>query len=182
VRSDTGHELEDDGMGSDDETEEEPEQDAPTGAEVAATVNAAANANAPTSPEIVSTAPGVPPIVVAPAPETPTKPGFLPRLFSGTRRPGLTPSQSYDDSAQPSSAPTSRPASRSGAATPSKGKRPKFKRSRGEKGSAYNFGAEKDVIGIIMLEINKAEDLPKLKNSEFLSIVKNLFVDHLDVQ
>ncbi|PVF95541.1 hypothetical protein CPB86DRAFT_863907 [Serendipita vermifera] len=162
VRSDTGHELEDDGIGSDEETEEEPEQDAPTGAEVAANVNAAANANAP---ETVNTAPGVPPIIVAPAPELPTKPGFLPRLFSGTRRPNLTPAQSYDDStAQSSSAPTSRPASRSGATTPSKGKRPKFKRARGEKGSAYNFGAEKDVLGIVMLEINKAEDLPKLKN------------------
>jgi len=107
----------------------------------------------------------LPPTIVAPTPQqAPSRPGILPRLFSGPRRSASTPSQSQDDSTQASNG--SRPASRVGAETP-KSKRPKFKRNKDTKGSTYNFGTEKDVLGIVLLEINKAEDLPRLKNSMF---------------
>ena len=43
--------------------------------------------------------------------------------------------------------------------------RPKFNRGRNRK-SDYELSADSDVVGIVMLEIDKAEDLPKVKNSE----------------
>lgn len=50
--------------------------------------------------------------------------------------------------------------------SPSIGKkrRPKFKRS---KASEYNFASNNDILGIVMLEIVGAENLPRLKNSAF---------------
>lgn len=128
----------------------------------------------PATPEPEATTPTqatVPPVVVSPVPEPATRPRILPRLFSSSRRSALTPSQSNDDSAQgASSAPSSRPASRGDNSTSSKSRRPKFGRSRTGKESAYNFGGEKDVIGIVLLEVNKAEDLPKLKNSKLIEL------------
>ena len=35
------------------------------------------------------------------------------------------------------------------------------------KGKGYNFNAANDIMGIVMLEIQGAQDLPKLKNSTF---------------
>jgi len=112
VRSDHGHGFEDDGIMTDEETEDEVETEQPSAAEAIA---------------------------------------------------ALAPSN--DDSTQgATSAPSSRPSSRNDTSTPSKTRRPKFGRSRTGKESAYNFGGEKDVLGIVLLEVNKAEDLPKLKN------------------
>lgn len=150
---------------TDDETEEEDEPEQVPAVDAIASVAPVGiiSTPQPAAPE-PEPAP-VPPTIVAPAPQqAPSGRGILPRLFSSARRPGLTPSQSYDSSTQVEG--SSRPASRSGAETP-KSKRPRFKRGRGPKGSTYNFGAEKDVLGIVLLEVNKAEDLPKLKNSMF---------------
>ncbi|KAG8837523.1 hypothetical protein FRB91_008079, partial [Serendipita sp. 411] len=106
VRSENGHELEDDGLMTDDDSEEDTEAEQPRQKEAV-------------------------PLVV---PST------------------------EDNTTSATSAPSSRPS------TPGKAKRPRFKRGSGDKGSTYNFGAEKDVLGIVLLEVNKAEDLPKLKN------------------
>lgn len=69
--------------------------------------------------------------------------------------------------------------SASGAATPGaltpggSRRRPLFKRATTTKtktsslGHEYNFNAGKDVLGIVMLEVASAEDLPKLKNCTF---------------
>lgn len=42
---------------------------------------------------------------------------------------------------------------------------PKFSRSR-KGNNGYELCADSDIVGIVMLEIAKAEDLPKVKNSE----------------
>jgi phosphatidylserine decarboxylase len=146
---------------TDEETEEEDEPEQPSAEEAIIPVAPVGTISTPPAAPELEAAP-VPPTIVAPAPQqAPSRPGILPRLFSSSRRPGLTPSQSHDDSTPTTG---SRPASRSGAETP-KAKRPKFKRGRGTKDSTYNFGAEKDVLGIVLFEVNKAEDLPKFKNS-----------------
>ena len=155
MRSDDGHTLEDDGM-TDDETDDEIESEQPSATEVIQAV-------VPVG--VISVTPATPPVVIkasevaAPIPEpSPTRAGLLPRLFSSSSRRGLTQPQSAEETPL-SSAPSSRPG------TPGRMKRPKFKRGTGEKGSTYNFGGEKDILGIVLLEVNKAEDLPKLKNS-----------------
>jgi phosphatidylserine decarboxylase len=45
-------------------------------------------------------------------------------------------------------------------------KKRRFRRKR--QGPDYNFSAENDIVGIVMLEIRGASDLPKLKNCAFL--------------
>jgi phosphatidylserine decarboxylase len=166
VRSDHGHDFEDDGLVSDEETEDEVEHEQFSATEASAAVAPVGTISVtPAISESEDTTPTqtVPPIIVAPVPEPASRSGILPRLFSASRRPASTPSLSTDDSATPSP----RPASRGDTSTPSNSKRPKFGRSRTGKESAYNFGGEKDVLGIVLLEVNRAEDLPKLKNSGF---------------
>ncbi|CAG7849378.1 Phosphatidylserine decarboxylase proenzyme 3 {ECO:0000303/PubMed:19286980} {ECO:0000255/HAMAP-Rule:MF_03209}; Contains: RecName: Full=Phosphatidylserine decarboxylase 3 beta chain {ECO:0000305}; Contains: RecName: Full=Phosphatidylserine decarboxylase 3 alpha chain {ECO:0000305} [Serendipita indica DSM 11827] len=155
VRSDDGHDLEDDGM-TDDETEDEFDSDQPSAAEVIqAVAPVGAVSVAPATPQVAVKAPEI----VAPIPEPiSSRPGLLPRLFSTSSRRGLTQPQQPAEESTSTSAPSSRPS------TPGKSKRPKFRRGRSDKGSTYNFGGEKDVLGIVLLEVNKAEDLPKLKN------------------
>jgi len=46
-------------------------------------------------------------------------------------------------------------------------KKPKFKKLRGKKKADYNFSAQNDILGIVMLEIKGAEDLPRVKNSQY---------------
>lgn len=41
----------------------------------------------------------------------------------------------------------------------------KFRKSWVAKNKDYNFSAANDIMGIVMLEIQGAKDLPKLKNS-----------------
>lgn len=58
-----------------------------------------------------------------------------------------------------------------GATTPGGTRRPFFRRGGNKTKSSslgrdYNFNAGKDVLGIVMLEVSSAEDLPKLKNCE----------------
>lgn len=101
-------------------------------------------------------------------------------LTKGIRRPTFTPRSSSLGlslgTSSSSSGPTlSASEPPSGTATPTKGippslaspggkkRRPKFKRS---KASEYNFATNSDILGIVMLEIAGAENLPRLKNSE----------------
>ncbi|KAF8525860.1 phosphatidylserine decarboxylase-domain-containing protein [Hysterangium stoloniferum] len=45
-----------------------------------------------------------------------------------------------------------------------KAKKNKFRKSWSAKNTEYNLSRSNDILGIVMLEINNAEDLPKLKN------------------
>ncbi|KAI0706958.1 phosphatidylserine decarboxylase-domain-containing protein [Earliella scabrosa] len=47
---------------------------------------------------------------------------------------------------------------------PTQHQKSKFRKSWGAKGKDYNFNAANDILGIVMLEIQGAKDLPKLKN------------------
>ncbi|TFK49776.1 hypothetical protein OE88DRAFT_1662429 [Heliocybe sulcata] len=100
------------------------------------------------------------------------------------RRPTMSPTSSYDSSSAPTPVPLahrkdsrmqsapmldvrSRSVSAGPPSTPTAEKKgTKFRKSWGEKKGAYNFSAENDIVGIVMLEINSAKDLPRLKNSE----------------
>jgi hypothetical protein len=54
--------------------------------------------------------------------------------------------------------------SRTASSSSTKSGRPRFKRGS-SKPTSYNLGAHKDVLGIVMIEIEGATDLPKLPNS-----------------
>ncbi|GJE89731.1 phosphatidylserine decarboxylase-like protein [Phanerochaete sordida] len=69
-----------------------------------------------------------------------------PNLPSGGITPPLTPPGAV----------TARPSAAAGKA--------RFRKSWGVKSKDYNFSPSHDIIGIVMLEIEKATDLPKLKN------------------
>lgn len=52
-------------------------------------------------------------------------------------------------------------------ARPPAGGKARFSKSWGAKNRHYNFSASNDIIGIVLLEIKGATDLPKLKNSKY---------------
>ncbi|KDQ52654.1 hypothetical protein JAAARDRAFT_39909 [Jaapia argillacea MUCL 33604] len=101
-----------------------------------------------------------------PVPSRPSTPGFrVPKVPKILRRPVVTPSASYDSTASPSVPPT--PRTQSSTEVPGVGagdKKKKFRKSWGGKLVEYNFSAANDIVGIVMLEIKSASDLPKLKN------------------
>lgn len=73
---------------------------------------------------------------------------------------------------------TSTPGSISGPPAPtSRKRRPVFKRGRGKKGTGYTLDhpAQHDILGIVMLEIEGAVDLPKLRNCRWRRFEKNEF-------
>ncbi|KAG8905906.1 hypothetical protein FRB99_007986 [Tulasnella sp. 403] len=98
---------------------------------------------------------GGPPLI-SPSPSQSLKPlpspGFLPKVFTPTR--STTP-KDLSEATAVSTPESSRPSSRAGF------KRPTFKKGFD---SRYNFSSTNDVVGIVMLEIQGAEDLPKLRN------------------
>jgi len=47
----------------------------------------------------------------------------------------------------------------------------KEKKKNRRKKDGYSFGSENDIVGIVMLEIKSAEDLPRLKNSTCQSFI-----------
>lgn len=50
------------------------------------------------------------------------------------------------------------------------------------KSAVYNFSAANDIVGIVMLEIRGATDLPKLKNSEWVCSLRHAPNDTCAVQ
>ncbi|KAI0771332.1 phosphatidylserine decarboxylase-domain-containing protein [Trametes elegans] len=136
------------------------------------------------SPRAAAETPVTPtPAAAAKTPQAskPPSPGFsIPKMFP---KRGSTPrSLSFDSSTTipgSSSAAASAPGtpsatgplspSLSGGATPTlrpptSAQKSKFRKSWGSKAKAYNFNAANDILGIVMLEIQGAKDLPKLKN------------------
>jgi phosphatidylserine decarboxylase len=96
------------------------------------------------------------------------RPTFSPRqsslgLTSGpVPPPGISGTASEPGSG--TSTPMLKPGSLPGEKQSSKKMRPKFKRS---KASEYNFVTNNDILGIVMLEIIGAENLPRVKNSKY---------------
>ncbi|KAF8339845.1 phosphatidylserine decarboxylase-domain-containing protein [Cantharellus anzutake] len=169
-------ELEDDGLSSDTEFEESDNEPAPPPAPSA--VRSGTDSQSLSTPEPTKLVP-------------PRSPSLFPRLLSSTsiksgkkekEKEGSTDSTVISGSESSSGAGTpggaagtdvktakpatpSRTSTNDTAATSSgkKIKAPKFKqRSKGNKG--YELSADSDIVGIVMLEIAGAEDLPKIKN------------------
>ncbi len=137
--------------------------------------------SSPTVPDLRVESPATPTPVQSPGPGLPVhgraeslptpvaspKPSKkkFPRVFP--RRVSMTPSSSLDSTIastsgiQPSISDSSRPTT-PGATTPKK----KFGKPWKRKGRDYNFNAANDILGIVMLEIHGATDLPRLKNSK----------------
>jgi len=100
--------------------------------------------------------------------KTPTPPqksgGGLAKFFPGKRRQSSR-SNSFDSGlATDSSASTP---SKTVATQDVKEKKRRPGRSRKARGGEYSFNPENDVLGIVMLEIKGAGDLPKLSNSAY---------------
>ncbi|KZV90616.1 hypothetical protein EXIGLDRAFT_710770 [Exidia glandulosa HHB12029] len=162
--NDSGPQYEDDGLSSDDELDsdgESPEPSPPT-----------------TLPPPLDQSGGQ--AAAAQLLQPPPSPGFFPKVF---QRKTASRQNSYDTNTTPTSSSGSTPmtemTSPAGSITPSaaaavvtptgaqagaKTKRPKFQRAWTSKRSDYSFGQQQDVVGIVMLEIKAAEDLPKLRN------------------
>lgn len=83
-----------------------------------------------------------------------TSPAFLPKVLSPGPRSAASGKDYFEGAQTPEG---SRPTSRTGK------KRPSFKK---QFDSNFNFSSNNDIVGIVMLEIQGAEDLPKLKNSK----------------
>ncbi|EPQ52482.1 hypothetical protein GLOTRDRAFT_140216 [Gloeophyllum trabeum ATCC 11539] len=188
VRSNQGGPLfEDDGFSSDEgegPTDEEDEEPAsPRFTEIYAgpstplvdephSVSLPLSPTTPTAPDRSPTAEKTP---VAPKPSSQVF--KVPKVL---RRPTMSPTPSYDSSSVPTptalsldgrtrSSPVQDMRGRSVSAGPpstprTEKKGPKFRKSWGGKKGAYNFSAANDIVGIVMLEIHGAEDLPRLKN------------------
>ena len=136
----------------------------------------------PTTP--TATDASTPPSVKTPTPSRPGTFKNIPRIFprrSNSARPQLespkTPSASPSRASPPHSPSPAASSPGTGTATPtlasprpSVSSRAKFRKSwgGGSKKTDYNFSAANDIIGIVMLEIQSAADLPRLKNSEYL--------------
>ncbi|KAG9044209.1 hypothetical protein FS837_008623 [Tulasnella sp. UAMH 9824] len=144
-------ELEDDGLSSADE-ESGDEMDEGTTPASGTSTGSTPLSTAPSSRKNTQ-----PPPILAPSPSQSlkpptTSPGFLPKVLSPGPR-SAPAGKEYFEGAQSSE--SSRPASRTGK------KRPSFKK---EFDSNYKISSTNDIVGIVMLEIQGAEDLPKLKN------------------
>ncbi len=109
-----------------------------------------------------------PPQAPVPAPSTPSSFKLAP-FKKAIKRPSFTSRASSTSTTTTTDTSSTTPASGTTTPTPDKKKRPKFKRGRREKSSEYNFDTSNDMLGIVLLEIVGAENLPKLKNRSYSS-------------
>ncbi|KAI0067215.1 hypothetical protein BV25DRAFT_1819523 [Artomyces pyxidatus] len=152
----TGPEYEDDGLSSDvDDGEEGENSEDEDECTQAPPSPAPGNVYSPTprrsSPESTPTATPVP---TKPAPPSkPPSPSFKPSIPKILRRPPISASASYDSTSS---------AARGSSTSESK------KRLRtswvGQKKADFDFNAANDIVGIVMVEIQGAADLPRLRN------------------
>ncbi|EIW57117.1 uncharacterized protein TRAVEDRAFT_168718 [Trametes versicolor FP-101664 SS1] len=117
-------------------------------------------------------------ITKTPLASKPPSPGFsIPKMFpkrastprslsfdSTTANGALTASGSGTAVASPGTLSPSLSGGTTPQARPSAGQKSKFRKSWTAKAKEFNFNAANDIVGIVMLEIQRAEDLPKLKN------------------
>jgi len=182
--NESGPAYEDDGLSSDDELESDADSPEPL-----APVRLS-------PPGHIDLPPAAPPVQLltpsaTPLPQSPSSPGFFPRLLTrkiGSRRNSAdvaTLASIATAATTPPDAETPTPTAGGGDAsvTPTQGsvtptavvsavpaskKRPKFQRGWStNKKAEYSLLQQQDVVGIVMLEIQGAEDLPKIRNSEY---------------
>ena len=152
-----------DGSASDDEDDAEPKTATPDAEGVFI------QGLSPPSPDltpVTPTAPSVPP----------TQPGryFLPSIPKIlTRRSAQPPASASTGSA--ASTPPHSASLRSNVATTTGGKKKRLPGPwSGQKSDPFEFDADNDIVGIVMLEIHGASDLPRWRNSElFLSSISD---------
>jgi phosphatidylserine decarboxylase len=178
-----GPDFEDDGgLSSDEEDDEEEEDAAPALARLYVPPPRAATLPTPASPTMVGQAsiaslptlvlPPSPPLPTSPSQLTPTpasaktkplSPSFIPKIFPRRAASHNTPPATLDisgPSPSPSGATTPTGHQRTASGEVKKRKFAKF----GNKKADYNFSAANDIVGIVMLEVQGATDLPRLKN------------------
>jgi phosphatidylserine decarboxylase len=116
-------------------------------------------------------------------------PGFIPKIFprrhpfapsvEAKASPPTTPgAESFATLSPHTPTPTMATQQRSASLSPEPTgvkKRP-FKKKWSSKKPDYNFSAENDIVGIVMLEIRGASDLPKLKNSALPLFLSSLLL------
>lgn len=131
----------------------------------AASLQAPASSFSVTGMVGTSPAPSPKPKFVGKLPKLPFKRPTLPNIVSSD---SSTSNSTLNMPGGYPNADSSRPTTPGAPMTPgTAAKRTKFPKWK-KKGRDYNFNAAEDILGIVMLEIKGATDLPKLKNSEFL--------------
>jgi phosphatidylserine decarboxylase len=161
-----GPEYEDDGLSSDADGEVSDDEDE---IELKSSIPVDPNLFAPrdhsSSPDLTPT----PSPTAASLPPTQQSRHFLPSIPKIlTRRPVLVQRTSTPSDTSPSPQSQSTSTSRqSSLATPMPGKRKKIPGPwHGQKSDTFEFEADNDIVGIVMLEIHSATDLPRLPNSK----------------
>ncbi|KAL5525526.1 hypothetical protein ACEPAG_6862 [Sanghuangporus baumii] len=187
--------YEDDGLSSDEGSEDEYEDDereeyeglpiriegSPPGTPAPASSSGTETPKAESTPvpgvNVIAPSPtaGLPPPVVAPVyVSKPSLGAKIPRVFK--KRPSLPTTPSTDSGVSSASSVTGTPSPASSsfsrpstpgtpsASAPGSAKRSKFPRKWKSRKADFNFNAAHDILGIVMLEIKGATDLPKLKN------------------
>lgn len=101
---------------------------------------------------------------------------FLPKRIQSQRMDSSDSTLASDSSASISSA--QKPIT----AQDAKDKKRRFRRSRKAGGGEYRLNPENDVLGIVMLEIKGAKDLPKLSNSTCVRLLSKPSLIFDDVQ
>ncbi|KAK7682588.1 hypothetical protein QCA50_014388 [Cerrena zonata] len=157
-----GPRFEDDGLSSDDgesETEDE-EDDIVQPVPVPATESSTTPLASPLTPTPASQ-------VKTPTGPKPPSPFSIPKLFP--RKASSTRSSSIDSTMAavnniPSAPPSPLPQSVSTPVTAAPEKRKRMRRRRKGGDDGYHFNTENDILGIVMLEVRGAKDLPKIRN------------------
>lgn len=161
----SGPEYEDDGLSSD-EAEGEDEDEDETELKSSTPDRSSTFAEVPrsSSPDLTPTP--SPTVVSLPSPQ-PAR-GFkkpsIPKILTRRASPSITSSDTAVGSASQSS---SRQSTLTTASTGSK-RKVIPSRWQGQKSGAFELDAANDIVGIVMLEIHGATDLPRLRNSELI--------------
>ncbi|THH08914.1 hypothetical protein EW145_g2382 [Phellinidium pouzarii] len=140
----------------------QPDSVMPTSSSILPEVNVIGSS--PTTPTIANSL-TVPPPAVQPASKS--KGTKIPRVFK--KRPALTRALTdspvaSDATVAPSPTSSTRLVTPGMPSFPSSAKMSKFSRKWRSRSGDYNFNAANDILGIVMLDIQGATDLPKLKN------------------
>jgi phosphatidylserine decarboxylase len=180
----TGPEYEDDGLSSDEADDQEGEaSDDEDETEPKSSTTDDSNAFAETSR---SSSPDLTP---TPSPTTVTLPPTHPARHYLPSIPKILTWRSPRSTSSPSSSAASTPSlpstRQSSFASETSGKAKAGRRKKlpgpwhGQKGGAYELEADNDIVGIVMLEIHGATDLPRLRNSELCkpSLVASMLID-----
>jgi phosphatidylserine decarboxylase len=169
IRShETGPEFEDDGgISSDDDADQYVTDDDDDVAGPPIPTSESQEVDMKQTPPLIAVSPGTSSTSTAssvtktPVSSKPCTPGLIPKIFPSRSNTGSS-ATSVSVPTLESGAPL---AQQRTSGTSSTTKKPKFGKSWARKKSDYNFNAGNDIMGIVMLEVQGATDLPRLKNS-----------------